>query len=82
MNWLPIESAPKSRKPFEMFVVIALDVKLTPLSPPYTTDPWCVWRESDGSFTRWPHPFQPTHWCPLPNYSPLGSMSPVSDRKE
>lgn len=32
----------------------------------YTSDPWCVWLEPDGSFARWPHHFKPTHWMPLP----------------
>jgi hypothetical protein len=66
MNWIPIDIAPRSRKPFEMFVVIAMNVKPLPSSAPYTSDPYCVWREADGSFARWPHPFAPTHWCPLP----------------
>jgi hypothetical protein len=39
MNWLPIETAPKERKPFEMFAVIAKDVVLTSSGIPYTTDP-------------------------------------------
>lgn len=67
-NWLPFNtyplSDPESR---EMFVVIAID---TPLAMPgtgklYTTDPYCVWRQ-DGRLVRWPHPFAPTHWMPLP----------------
>ena len=70
MNWIPIDIAPRSRKPFEMFVVIAMNVKPLPSSAPYTSDPYCVWREADGSFARWPHPFAPTHWCPLPYYRP------------
>lgn len=66
MEWQPIETAPKDRK---MFVVQAFDVE-TGLSTPsggrrYTTDPWCVWY-SNGEFVRWPHPFPPTHWVPLP----------------
>ena len=66
MEWQPSETAPKDRK---MFVVQAFDVE-TGLSTPsggcrYTTDPWCVWY-SNGEFVRWPHPFPPTHWLPLP----------------
>jgi hypothetical protein len=70
MSWIPIDTAPKSRKPFEMFAVIAMNVKPLPSSAPYTSDPYCVWRDVDGSFARWPHPFAPTHWCPLPYYRP------------
>jgi hypothetical protein len=70
MNWLPITTAPQSRKPFEMFVVIAIRSIPQPSSAPYTSDPYCVWREADGSFARWPHRFAPTHWCPLPRYYP------------
>jgi hypothetical protein len=69
-GWLPIETAPAVRLPFKMFVVIAMGVKVTESSPPYTSDPYCVWRESDGSLARWPHPFEPTHWLPLPHYEP------------
>ena len=60
MTWLPIETAPTNRK---MFAVIANT--LTPNGNPYTTDPYYVWREGDG-FARWPHPFPPTHWHPMP----------------
>ncbi len=67
-NWLPIDTAPCMSCPNKMFVVIGIDIKVTETSPPYTTDPWCVWREKNGSFTRWPHPFPPTHWAPLPDY--------------
>ena len=72
MNWLPISTAPKERKPFDMFVVIALEVQLRSNSAPYTytSYPWCVWVDRDGSFARWPHSFAPTHWCPLPESHP------------
>ena len=33
----------------------------------YTTDPFCVWREPDGGFARWPHNWGPTHFCDLPD---------------
>lgn len=56
--WRPIESAPRTRHP--MFVVRAFS------GNGYSSDPWCVWRESDGGFARWPHDFPPTHWMPLP----------------
>ena len=62
-GWLPIETAPGARK---MFVTIAIGVQVTATGVPYTSDPYCVWRDPDGSFARWPHPFQPTHWYPLP----------------
>lgn len=52
-----------------MFVVIALGVVPELGSTPCTSDPYCVWRERDGSLARWPHTFEPTHWCPLPCYS-------------
>lgn len=68
MNWLPIETAPKDRKPFEMFAVIAKDVVVTSNGVPYTTDPYYVWRNNDGTFARWPHPFPPTHWHPMPTF--------------
>jgi hypothetical protein len=66
MNWLPIETAPKIRIPFPMFAVIAKDVIVSPSRIPYTTDPYYVWRESNGKFARWPHEFPPTHWHPMP----------------
>ncbi|MFJ3117856.1 DUF551 domain-containing protein [Pseudomonas protegens] len=31
----------------------------------YTTDQYVGWLSADG-FSRWPHPFPPTHWQPLP----------------
>jgi len=67
-EWLPISTAPKVREPYRMFVVIAVDVRVGN-GTRYTTDPYCVWPE-DGKFVRWPHPFPPTHWMPLPDYNP------------
>ena len=66
-GWQPIETLQKGTR--KMFVAIAFNVD-TGLSAPgggyrYTTDPWCVWY-SNGEFVRWPHPFPPTHWMPLP----------------
>lgn len=52
MNWQPISTAPKEWKPFEMFVVIGINVKEFSTSHPYTTDPYCVWRNRDESFAR------------------------------
>jgi hypothetical protein len=64
-QWQDIATAPKDGTR-EMFVVKAFNVcNGFTGGKPYTSDPWCVWRESDGSFSRWPHHFPPTHWHPL-----------------
>lgn len=66
-EWQPIETAPKQemfRK--EMFVVRAFGVQTGANAHPYDTDAYCVWRDHNGRFVRWPHPFPPTHWTPLP----------------
>ena len=64
-GWQPIETAPKNGR--AMFVVQALDVcNSFTGNRPYTTDPYCVWPDDEGDFARWPHPFPPTHWTPLP----------------
>ena len=65
MEWKPIESAPVANNK-KMFVVIAIDAKIPDLEKKYTSDPYCVWRGKNGEFVRWPHDFQPTHWCELP----------------
>ena len=65
MEWQPIETAPTEGR--EMFVVRAFRVSNGFTGGrEYTTDPWCVWRQGDGTFARWPHHFEPTHWIPLP----------------
>lgn len=61
MEWQPIETAPKDRT---MFVVRGFNVEVRK-DYHYDTDPYCVWATGDG-FERWPHPFKPTHWMPLP----------------
>lgn len=61
--WLPIETAPQKSK--RMFVVKAFNQK-TSTGHSHNSDPYCVWRNDDGSFARWPHDFKPTHWLPLP----------------
>lgn len=63
--WQPIETAPANS--LEMFVVKAFNVcnEFTG-NRPYTTDPYCVWCDSEGVFVRWPYKFTPTHWAPLP----------------
>lgn len=66
MNWQPIETAPQGHRPFPVFVVIAIGTTEASTNITYTSDPYCVWRKSDGSFARWPHYFPPTHWLPLP----------------
>lgn len=69
MNWLPINTAPKDRSEHKMFAVIAKDV-VTPSGQLYTTDPYYVWAETQESvYTRWPHPFSPTHWHPMPKFA-------------
>lgn len=61
-GWHPIETAPTDR---QMFVARAFNQKVGVGNYIYTSDAYCVWREGDG-FVRWPHPYQPTHWMPLP----------------
>lgn len=63
-GYLPIDTM--SVKDKTMFVAIAIDVEGF-VSRPYTTDPYCVWKEGD-KFVRWPHKFPPTHWLPLPKF--------------
>jgi len=63
-GWLPIETLPADDR--RMFIAIAINVRPSPSSAPYTSDPYCVWREPDGHLARWPHSFGPTHWSPLP----------------
>ena len=63
MEWQPIETAPKAKKP--MIVVIAR------LPSGYLSDPYCVWYDEYrvgalSDWVRWPHSFPPTHWMPLP----------------
>ena len=48
-----------------MFVVIGIGIPRGTANN-YTTDPYCVWRNEDGTFERWPHDFQPTHFYELP----------------
>ncbi len=61
-KWHSIETAPSGRK---MFVAKAFDAIPFRGASAYESDPYCVWRDGD-SFARWPHSFQPTHWCELP----------------
>lgn len=66
MKWQPIEHAPRDGSR-TMFVVRAFNVcnKHT-CGRPYTSDPYCVWRQENGTFARWPHKFDPTHFTELP----------------
>lgn len=70
--WFPLETLEKylsnSGGKKTMFIAIAFDVEGV-ASAPYTTDPYCVWKVDD-LFARWPHPFPPTHWCPIPSHNP------------
>lgn len=43
-----------------MVVLIAKDINVG--SSYYTTDPYVGWRNSDGTWARWPHNFEPTHF--------------------
>lgn len=65
--WKPIENLPPyyNRSP-KMFVVIAKDVEIYN-GQRYTTDPYCVWLNEGDICHRWPHLFQPTHYCELPS---------------
>lgn len=72
-GWLPIEKAPTGK---EMFVVRAFNVCVESSGVKmYTTDPYAVWRQEDGSFARWPHNFPPTHFCRLPPAAIDASLS-------
>lgn len=81
-QWLPIKTLPTSDNK-EMFVVIGINISGLGSSP-YTTDPYCVWKEGD-KYVRWPHPFEPTHWCPLPSREnvckPVNIQFPTTIRK-
>lgn len=63
-RWIPISQLPDTYKSEKrMFVVIGINV---PKGRKYTTDPYCVWLNEDGTFSRWPHDFEPTHFMELP----------------
>lgn len=50
--WRPIGEAPVGKT---MFLAAAH-------REGYTTDPYVVWQSNPGEFSRWPHPFPPTHF--------------------
>lgn len=63
-GWLPIETAPRNQ--MEMFIVRGFNTRIgMGAYAGYTTDAYAVWAD-EGNFVRWPHPFRPTHWMPLP----------------
>jgi hypothetical protein len=65
MKYQPIESAPIGET---IFVAIGVTQgNGFTGGKPYVTDPFCVWQEIPGVFTRWPHSWPPTHWCELPD---------------
>lgn len=53
------------RVPSPKVMVILIGANVGPRGD-YTTDPYCGWRNADDSWARWPHPFPPTHWAPIP----------------
>ena len=61
-DWKPISELPIGKK------CVALIAKVDMYGREYITDPWFGWREQDGSFARWPHPFSPTHFYELPEF--------------
>jgi hypothetical protein len=67
-KWIPIDKLEDGGSPLRMFVVIALNTtQARSDGVPYTSDPYCVWKDRQtGKFERWPHPFPPTHYFPLP----------------
>lgn len=73
-GWQPIATAPIGR---DMFIVRAFDVQVTDKISGYTSDAYGVWQPILGRFERWPHPFEPTHWMPLPPAPPI----PASEAK-
>ena len=64
-QWNPIVTAPQNTK--NMFIVRAFNVTQGPARN-YTSDPVATWSEN-GTFPRWKHEFQPTHWCELPEFN-------------
>lgn len=68
MKWEKLENLPNEfcKGSKKMFVVKGIDVPLKFDGKPYTTDPYCVWVQLNGTLARWPHEFEPTHFCLLP----------------
>lgn len=62
MGWQPIETAPKDGTE-----VLLIGRYPSATSTPTFSDIYHGWRSLKGHWTRWPHPFDPTHWMPLPD---------------
>lgn len=50
--------------PKKMVILIAKDVDIGNVKQ-YTTDPYIGWINADGSWARWPHNFEPTHYSEI-----------------
>lgn len=60
MEWIKCsDEVPDNRK-----MVLLVAINQGPKGS-YTTDMYCGWRNG-YEWSRWPHPFKPTHWLPLP----------------
>ncbi|MND47899.1 hypothetical protein D3C80_388050 [compost metagenome] len=63
--WKPMSELPEIYgRTNKMFVVKAFRVHVG--GAIYTSDPYCVWITLGGKMPRWPHEFEPTHFCELP----------------
>ncbi len=68
-EWNSIETAPIGRK---MFVAIGITSGNEHTGGvAYRTDPYCIWQDKEGQFSRWPHRWGPTHWAELPDFPKL-----------
>lgn len=66
--WKPIA---ESSIPITKMIVAIAKAK-TAAGRDYVTDPYCVWLNEDGSFSRWPHYDTfgpPTHFLELPEFN-------------
>lgn len=61
-KWLDISKLETKRK------LVVLVAKTEIAGREYITDPWCGWLTDDGTFARWPHKFEPTHFIELPEF--------------
>jgi len=59
-NWVKCSG----QLPEESTVVLVVAIGVGPRSD-YTTDMYCGWYCNEV-WSRWPHPFPPTHWMTLP----------------
>ena len=75
MEWLPIESAPRSKLAGQILTfrqgTSALHGRrnTTPAQKWQSSGPWyqtSFWSEQHGLWVGWPLNTQPTHWMPLP----------------